>query len=199
MILLMTERHGLISCGTSISERSKSRSALAVRPFTRGVYQIRQDEKAGKTYYNITGGEVHSSYYAFGEDCEKFTNASLVLEFTGRILIEEAAVPEHYQLLASYMDLLAARKAGHLTLTVSYLIKSLQLLGVWPERENFPEEELLSDVNSDILNELIFLMENPLERMKNLVLDEGKSVRLKSLILRFADRHLDIGILKSDL
>jgi DNA repair protein RecO (recombination protein O) len=199
MILLLTEPYGLISCGTSVSERSKSRSALAVRPFTRGLYQIRQDERGGKTYYNITGGEVIQSYYAFGEDYDKFANASLVLEFTAKTLIEDAAVPEHYLLLASYMELLARRRAGYTTLTVSYLVKSMQLLGVWPERENFHAEELLSAANSDIINELIFLMENPIERMKTLVLDEDKSVRLRRLILRFAERHLDIGSLKSDL
>jgi DNA repair protein RecO (recombination protein O) len=198
MILLLTEGLGLISCGTSVSERGKSRSALAVRPFTRGLYQIRQDEKSGRTYYNISSGEVIQSYYSFGEDYDKFANASLVLEFTAKTLIEDAAVPEHYLLLVDYMELLSRRAAGHMTLTVSYLVKSLQLLGVWPERESFHDEELLSDVNSDIINELIFLMENPIDRMKNLALDEDKSVMLKRLILRFAERHLDIGSLKSD-
>jgi DNA repair protein RecO (recombination protein O) len=199
MILLLTEKYGLISCGTSVSERSKSRSALAMRPFSRGIYQIRQDEKSGRTYYNIISGEVIKSYYEFGEDYDKFTNASLVLEFTAKTLIEDAAVPEQYGLLVEYLDMLALRVSGHKTLTVSYLIGSLKMLGVWPERENFSTDELLSDINSDIINELIFLMDNPIGRMRNLILDEDISVRLIRLILRFAERHLDIGSLKSDL
>jgi len=199
MIVLLTEKNGKLSCGTNISERSKSKSALAIRPFTLGSYNISLVKKDKKNYYNIKSAEVVKPYYSFGDDYERFTGASLALEFTDRLLIEEAEVPEIYRLLNTYMDLMAIRKKAYKTLTVSYFIKLLQNAGVFPEPENFTADSLLSALDSDIIKKLVFIMENPLIRMETLAMDEISENRLQRLVLQYAEKHLDISSLKSDI
>ncbi|MDR2157524.1 MAG: DNA repair protein RecO [Clostridiales Family XIII bacterium] len=193
LLLLFSDAYGKIGAGTSISERSKSKSALAVRPFTRGRYQL----ASGRGYVNITSAETIQSYYNFGENYGKFLNASLLLEFTGKFLPEEVPAPDVYALLLTCLDLLGKRKRGFDTISLVYLVKVLQLSGVFPEAENFRHDELLSGLGFDIVNILVYLMENPPERMERLMLDEDKSARLLRLIIQYAEQHLDVGPLKS--
>ncbi|MDR1953107.1 MAG: DNA repair protein RecO [Clostridiales Family XIII bacterium] len=195
ILLIVTDRYGKLSAGTSLSEKGKSKSALATRPFTHGRYQLTQ----GRGHTNIASAETIKSYYGFGEDYDKFLNASLILEFTGKILPEESPAPDIYELLLTCLDLLERRKRNFDAVAVAYLVKILQFSGVFPEAENFRYDELLSALNFDIVNILVYLMENPLSRMEKLALDEDKSAELLRLILRYAERHLDIGSLKSNL
>ncbi|MDR1028459.1 MAG: DNA repair protein RecO [Clostridiales Family XIII bacterium] len=194
MILLFTDRYGKISAGTSISEKGKGKSALATRPFTLGRYRL----ASSRGYANITGAETVHSYYAFGEDYDKFVNASLILEFTGKTLPEAAPAPDIYALLRTCFDLLEKRKRNFGAVSVTYMIKILQLSGVFPEAENFRYDELLSSLSFDIVNILVYLMENPPERIGGLALDEDKSDELLRLIIRYAEQHLDVGPLKSN-
>jgi DNA repair protein RecO (recombination protein O) len=194
MLLLFSDKYGKISAGASISERNKSKSALAMRPFTRGRYRL----TSSRGYTNVASAETIKSYYGFGEDYDRFLNASLILEFTGKVLPEEIPAPDVYALLLTCLDLLETRKRGFDTIAVVYLIKILQLSGVFPERENFRHDELLSGLSFDIVNILVYLMENPPERMEKLALDEEKSAEILRLIIQYAERHLDIGPLKSN-
>ncbi|MDR2487351.1 MAG: DNA repair protein RecO [Clostridiales Family XIII bacterium] len=198
MVTLLTGSHGKLSCGTNISERGMGGTALAVRPFARGHYRIHA-RRRGTTYYNLMGGDIEKSYFGIGEDYDRFAAASLALEFTERTLIEEAPVPEVFALLACFLDLMEVRVQAHRTLSVAYVLKLLQHQGVFPDRENFGTDELLSGLDLDIMNQLVFMMEEPLSRMASLALDEAAALRLQRVLLRFAERHLDIGPLKSDL
>jgi DNA repair protein RecO (recombination protein O) len=90
MILLITDLYGKISAGTSTSERGKGKSALALRPFTLGRYRL---SRRG-SYINIVEGEAIHSYYDFASDYDKFVEASLILEWTGKIIPEDLPSPE---------------------------------------------------------------------------------------------------------
>ncbi|MDR3072900.1 MAG: DNA repair protein RecO [Clostridiales Family XIII bacterium] len=195
MLLLLTDHYGKISAGTSISERGKSGSALAVRRFTLGRYQI--TESRGNK--NISSAETVKNYYALSEDYEKFLAASMVLEFTEKILPEDIPVPDLYQLVIDYLTLLLVRSEDFDTLTASWLMKALQNLGVLPDAENFQHDELLSSLDFVTMNAIAYILDNPLNAMRNLTLPTEKSMRFLRLILRYAAVQFDIGTLKSDL
>jgi DNA repair protein RecO (recombination protein O) len=86
MVLLFSKKYGKISAGTSISEKGKSKSSLAMRPFTYGRYEL----FVNRDSYHINSSEVIKSYYRIGEDVEKYMYCSYVLEFTEKLLQEEA-------------------------------------------------------------------------------------------------------------
>ena len=71
-----------VSAGTSIGEKGRSRSSLALRPFTYGRYELYKNRES----YNINSAEVLKSYYRIGEDVDKYMNGAYVLEFTEKIL-----------------------------------------------------------------------------------------------------------------
>lgn len=73
MILLFSAKYGKISAGTSIGERSRSKAALALRPFSYGRYELFRS----KDLYSINGAEVIRSHYRIGEDLDKYLAASL--------------------------------------------------------------------------------------------------------------------------
>ena len=84
MILLFSRKYGKISAGTNIGEKGKSRSSLAIKPFTYGRYELFKSRDS----YNINSAETIKSYYAIGEDVDKYMNGAYVLEFTERVLEE---------------------------------------------------------------------------------------------------------------
>lgn len=57
MITVFTKNYGKISCGTSLSEKSKGKAALAIRPFTYAEYDIFK----GRDYYNINSAQTKKS------------------------------------------------------------------------------------------------------------------------------------------
>jgi DNA repair protein RecO (recombination protein O) len=194
LISIFTDGYGKVSAGTNLSEKSKSRSALAVRPFTRGRYTLKRE----RSFINIQSAETVKSYYSLGDDYAKFTNASLVLEFAGRMLPEDAPAPELYAETLKFLDLLDGRKRAHGTLTAAWLVKALDYAGVLPEPENFGSDKLLSALGFDTLEALTYLGGNPLEKMAALALDDEIARALIRTLLRYAERHIDIGNLKSE-
>ena len=195
MILILTDQLGKISAGTSISEGGRSRSALAIRPFSHSVFHLTQR----KDHLNIGSAETLGYFQGIGADAEKFLQASQTTELMGRMIPEGAPAEEFYRLLLCYLRLANGRKRAFGTLTASCLVKALQMGGVLPERENFHADELLSGLNFDIVRVLVYLIEQPLEKMEHLALDEEKCNELLRVIRRYAALHLDVGPLKSDL
>lgn len=128
MILLFSKKYGKISAGTGISEKGRRKSALAMRPFTYGKYELYKNRSS----YNLNGAEVIKSYYRIGEDVDKYMAASYVLEFTERMLAENDPAPELFVLLIDFLDLLEKRKKKHGTLVVAYLLKALSACGNMP-------------------------------------------------------------------
>jgi DNA repair protein RecO (recombination protein O) len=167
---------------------------VAVRPFTRGRYLIRQ----GRDFANISQAETIKSYYTIGENYEKYVNASLVLEFAGKMLLDEAPAPELWDDTVKFMDMIEERSRAHRTLTVAWLVKALDFAGVLPDAGNFDHDELFSSLGFDKLEALAYLMGNPIETMATLALDDDVAGVLITALLSFAKKHLDIGSLKSE-
>ena len=67
MVLIFSRKFGKISVGSSAAEGGKSKSALAIRPFTYGKYELFK----GRDSYNMNNGQVLKSYYGFGENLDK--------------------------------------------------------------------------------------------------------------------------------
>ena len=57
MVLLFSRKLGKISLGTGVAEGGRNKSALAIRPFTYGRYEIFK----GRDSYNLNGGQVIKS------------------------------------------------------------------------------------------------------------------------------------------
>src|SRR5665647_137086 len=123
MILLFSKKYGKISAGTLINEYGKNKSALSLRPFTYGRYELFKN----KDSYNINGAEVIQSYYRIGENVDKYMNASYVLEFSDKILAEGDPSPAMFNLLTDFLTMMEQRKSAYETLVLGYICKSLTL------------------------------------------------------------------------
>ena len=190
MILVFTREEGKISCGTHISERSKGGAALAIRPFAYGHYSVTEKSAQARS---ISSAETLDAHFALGENADRYAEASYVLEFTDKILPEDAAAPQIFDLLKEYLGMLSERKEDFRLLTISYLIKVMQELGVFPEGEL-----LLKEMNGDILNTIVYIAEQPLRRMVTLTLDSEKEGIVFGIIKAFAHDYMELGTIKSE-
>jgi DNA repair protein RecO (recombination protein O) len=195
MIQIFTREEGKISAGTHLSERSKGGAALALRPFAHGQYQMSEKRKDMR---QISSAETINAHFALGEDADRFAEASYVLEFTDKLLPEGVPETGIFELLTEYLSVLERRKSDFRLLTISYMVKVMQELGVFPDAASLSEGELLTDMNGDILEVMKFIEGQPLKRMEKLMLDGDKENTVFNLIKDFAHRHLDLGMIKSE-
>lgn len=129
MVLLFSKKYGKISAGTGINERGRNKSALAMRPFTYGRYELFKNRES----YNINSAEVLKSYYGLGEDVDKYMNSAYILEFTEKILPEEQPAQAIFNLILDFMQVMENRQKSHGTLVLGYEIKTLKIMGIMPE------------------------------------------------------------------
>jgi len=225
VVLLFSDKYGKISAGTSISEKGRSKAALAMHPFTHGKYELYKNRES----YNINGAEVVKSYYKIGEDVDKYMACSYVLEFTEKIALENLRSPELFRLLIDFLELMEKRSKKYATLVIAFQVKALQIMGTMPELEKCVEcgsseiasgfsirgggvicencrknvrpegnETLIYDVNFDIVNILKFFSKNPLKNLENLGLDDALTLTLQGLLKKYTSCHLGINDLKSE-
>ena len=128
MITVLTRRYGKISAGTSINEGGKNKSALALRPFSYGRYDIFKN----KDNYNINGAEIIQSFFSIGEDVDRYIGASYGLELADRVLEEGQPSPAFFSLLLDFMSCIEKRKKAYGTLIIAYQLKILALSGCAP-------------------------------------------------------------------
>lgn len=129
MILLFSKKYGKISVGTNISEKGRNRSALALRPFTHGRYELFKNRDS----FNLSSAEVKKSYYRIGEDVDKYMSSSYVLEFTEKVLVEGQPSQGMFSLILDYLDVIENRQKSHGTVVLGYEVKTLKIMGVLPE------------------------------------------------------------------
>lgn len=188
MISIFTKNYGKISSGTSITEGGKNKTALALRPFTYGKYELFK----GRDYYNIQAAETIKSYYGFGEDIDKYMAACFALELTDKLLLEEEPLPRLFNLLSDFLALLEKRKKAYNTLLIGYEVKLLDLQGLKAS------EGLKSKASVDIIDILKFIEGHPLSDLENLVLNSDTEQNIKVLLKDYFAFYLGIENLKSE-
>lgn len=132
MISIFSQKYGKISVGTSLNEGGRNKTALSVKAFSYGRYELFKN----RDNYNLNSGQVLKSYYGLGEDLDKYMAASYVLELTDKILPEELPQPRIFNLLVDFLEALEKREKKHGTLVMAYLVKILDILGTMPELDS---------------------------------------------------------------
>lgn len=132
MISLFSQKYGKISVGTSINEGGRNKTALSVKAFSYGRYELFKNRDS----YNLNSGQVLKSYYGLGEDLDKYMAASYVLELTDKLLPEEMPQPRIFNLLVDFLEALEKRDKKHGTLVMAYIVKILDILGTMPQLES---------------------------------------------------------------
>lgn len=221
MILLFTKKYGKISAGSSISEKGKKRSALALRPFTYGVYELYKN----KEYYNIDSADVKRSFFRIGEDVDKYMQASYILELTEKTLPEDLPQPRLFNLLTEFLSAMEKREKRHETLVLAYEVKLLDIFGSFPSLDscarcgetekleffsvpdggmlcrtcgNKANDALIYQPKFDIVNILKFFLKTPMSAFEKIALDEKAAEELQQILRKYISYHLDIGTLKSE-
>jgi len=225
MVSLFSKKYGKISAGTSISERGKNKSALAMRPFTHGRYDV--NKSAGMYYVNFA--EVIKAYYKIGEDVEKYMCASYILEFVEKLLPENMPAPEMFKMLLDFFDIIESRKKKHETVVIAFQVNALQAMGLTPElagciiceskddlsffvvkeggvlcnscRNNIQFEDnnsLIYNVDFDIISTLKYFLDNNLRSIEHIALNDKILMQLRVIIREYISYHFDIKKLKSE-
>ncbi len=221
IISLFTKRYGKISAGTSLNERTRGRQVPALRPFTYGRYELYVKGQ----YYNINRAETIRSHYGFGEDIDKYMNASYALEFADKVTEEGQPAPGLFVLTADLLDELERRKERCGTLTAAFEVRAVSELGIFPRIDacavcgkkkepaffsvadggtvcaDCPKSgpsALIYDAGFDIVNIIGYFKNNPLRSLRNLALGEDKADLIRSMMLEYTRYHLDFGELKSE-
>lgn len=223
MITVLTKRYGKISAGTSINEGGKNKSALALRPFSYGRYDLFKN----KDNYNINGAEALQSFFSIGEDMERYMNASYVLELTERLLPEEQPSPAYFILLLDFLGEIEKRKKSFETLTIAFQLKMLSLAGCAPllkqcSRCGKESEEILFSVTDggilckscvtetdcfnpmvftigkDMIQALSYMESRPLQSLEKLALNPELAAKARKIMKAYISHHLGIDNLKSE-
>lgn len=223
MITLLTRRYGKISAGTSINEGGKNKSALALRPFSYGRYDIYKN----KDNYNINGAEAIQSFFSIGEDVDRFMGASYGLELADRLLEEEQPSPAFFSLLIDFLGCMEKRKKAYGTLIIAYQLKVLALSGCAPVLDKcvrcgqpggisgFSVEDggiicpscrsEKDDLNPQVfpasdtqVKALSYMACHPLQSLENLALDPETQNRTSKIMKAYISHHLGISGLRSE-
>jgi len=189
MIVLLTEKYGKISAGTSIAEKGKNKSSLALRPFTKGRYELYKNRDT----FNINGAETIQSFYAIGEDVDKYLAASYVLELTDKILLENEPAKAMFLMLSEFLEILAKRKSEFDTLVIGYQIKTLAICGL-----AMGQNPLLSSLGDDKINVVKYIESRPLSALAEISVAEEIRTDLMLFIKKYFIDHLGIENLKSE-
>lgn len=225
MITLFTKNYGKISAGTSLNEKSKSKSALALRPFSYADYDIFK----GRDSYSINSAQVNKSYYAIGEDLDRFAVASKLLEYMDKILEDEQARPKLFDMTIEFMECLVKSKGNYDTLLYAFILKTLRVQGILPElnkcvncgseidgksfsvcdggalckkcsetTEN-SEDKLIYNVNFDIIKTLKYFINNPLEQFETITLKPEISKQVGEVLSEYIDYYLGVDVLRNEI
>ena len=221
MIHLFTKKYGKISAGSSIPEKTRTKSALAIQLFTYSNYELYKS----KDYYNINSGEVKKTYFKIAEDVDKYMQASFVLELTEKMLPEEMAQPRLFNLLIDFFAEMEKREKKYETLVLAYEVKALSFMGTFPQLEqcaccgsrenltcfsvkdggmicgncrNKANDALIYQTKFDIVNILKYFLKTPLQGFEKIALDEATAKDLQGILRNYMSYYLDIGTLKSE-
>ncbi|MDR2296456.1 MAG: DNA repair protein RecO [Clostridiales Family XIII bacterium] len=228
MLTLFSKEYGKIGAGTGLAAKAKSGSSLALRPFTYGIYGLRQSRGA----WHMNSAEVLRDFFRLAEEPDRFANCSYALEFTEKLLPEEAPAPALFALVLEYFEMMEGRRKKFDTLTLAFLFKAIHIWGAAPEIERcarcgktpqgavsfgvrdggivcdacmkaeiIPDtgkDRLLYPLNFDILNVMRYIPGRPLRDLERLALDGPVLLALKRILREHAAWHLGLSGLKSE-
>ncbi|MDO4482059.1 MAG: DNA repair protein RecO [Bacillota bacterium] len=220
MLVIFTERFGKISVASgSDSGRGRTKSSLAYKPFTLGNYDLYKV----KDTFRMGRGETVKSYYKIGENVDKYLEASFVLEFTDKLLVENEPVQALFNLLSDYFEILERRTREYSFLTTVYMIKAIQICGYMPRlgecvvcgkkntdfsfyiegggaicRQCAQDNGLIYKSDSDIIDKIVFISRHSIKDMEKIYLETDSLEKMNSLIRGYTKYHLDISDLKSE-
>jgi len=226
MLVVLTRRFGKISAGTSIKTNGKNKSALALRVFTHGKYEIYH----GRESFNINAAETIESYFRIGEDVDRYMFASYALEFTEKILQDQSPAEEVLDLLLEFLSILENRNKGLHSLVVMYLWKLVQLCGYMPSLQGCAKcgsqessendaffsivdgglvcrqciasgrvnQRLLYQTDFGTIKILDFIRMSDMRSLGKLALKDEISRYLLKILRDYVSYHMDINELKSE-
>lgn len=224
MIVIFTKDYGKISAGTSINEKSKGKSALALRPFTHAEYDLFKSRDS----YSINSAQVKHSYYTIGEDLDRFLIASKLIEYLDAILVEGQARAKLYEMTLSFFESITRKESDFETLLYAFIVQSLRVQGVMPElsgcvncgkkdaklfsvsaggmicedcarREKEAGNYLIYKPNFDIVEVLTYYMNNPLERFEKITLKPKISEELRQILSSYIKYHMGVDVLDNKI
>ena len=227
MIVLFTRQYGRLTAGTSITERGKSRSALALRPFTHAEYDIFK----GRETYSINSANVLQSYYSIGEDINRYMTAAAFLQYLEKVLEEGQAMPALFNLCLDFLKSVSVCKSGHETLLYAFIVKSLRMLGVAPEItccvncgkdlaeiagphifsvssggiecpecaeiERQDSSTLIYRPSLDIIGVLRYFESKPLATFEKINLKKEDAKAVREILASYTERYLDADVLSN--
>ena len=129
MLVLFTRNYGKLSVGTGMNEKGRSRSALALRPFTYADYELFKN----RGYYNLNNATVRQSFYSIGEDIDRFMTASGLISFLDATLEEEQVRQGIFDLSVEFLEALSHASGNYKTIYYAFLVKTLRMNGIMPE------------------------------------------------------------------
>lgn len=226
MLTVLTRKFGKISAGSSIRMNGKNKSALALRVFTHGRYEIFQ----GRASFNINAAETLESYYKLGEDVDKYMYASYAMEFTDRMLHEGEPAERALDMVLELLRLLQVRSSKLQSLIIMYQWKLTELCGYMPSlrgcarcgrsdsdivpgglsiadggvvcmdciKSGSINMRLLYQIKFDIIKILEFIRANDMRSLGRLALKEEVASYLSDILKDHISYHLDINNLKSE-
>ncbi|XVG96629.1 DNA repair protein RecO [Eubacteriales bacterium KG125] len=221
MLSLFTKKYGKISVGARTGYGGKQRSKLAISPFTLGDYKI----FGNRGYYNLDSADVVRSYFGIGEDIEKYAAASLVLEITNRLLVEQDPAPDVFTLLKQFLEMMESRKKSPETLVLAYEIKLLKKLGYFPILDQCVEcgthdhlnffsvsqggaictgcgenkpNSLIYDTEFGIIENIKYFEKTRFRDFQKIALKQKDAGKLQQIIRDYLAYHLEVTQLLSD-
>ena len=193
MIEVFSKNYGKIGCGTSINEGGKNKSALALRPFTHGKYEL---FKNGDNF-NISSAETIDSFFSIGEDVDKYMYACYVLELTDKVVLEGQPFAAGFSLLLEFLKVLEDRKKSYKTLVIAYQTKLLDLLGL-KASDGLSADSLNLKINADIIQMLRYLEDHKLSDLRGIALTDENAAVLSNILKVYFSHHLEVSDLKSE-
>ncbi|NMA93633.1 MAG: DNA repair protein RecO [Clostridiales bacterium] len=222
MIVLLTQRFGKVSAGTSISERGRTKAALAIRPFCYGRYELYKSRGS----YNINSAQTIQSFFGIGGDVDKYMYASYALELADKLLPEEQPAPAMLNLLRDLLGMLDERKSAYGTLVAAFQVRALQISGNAPvlsncvrcgAKENLTHfcikdggcvcencareashEGGVEPLDEEMLPAMQFMQQRPIRALEGIGLTPENESSMSRLLRSYIAYHLGVENLKSE-
>ena len=226
MIVIFTRQYGKISAGTSINEKSRSKSALALRPFTFAEYELFK----GRDSYSINSASARRSYYSIGEDLNRFMTASAFIEYVDKVTADGAPAPGLYDLSMEFLESIEKSSSSSETLLFAFIVRSLRLLGVSPEldccvscgrphpeggfrqfsvssggiicddcanKEKTDPNALIYKPSFAIIDVFRYFQSKPLKTFEKVTLKSDVADMIRRILAEYTERYLEVDVLSS--